>query len=211
MSQADGTYKNKQLDLNCYCHGGAAADFNDDGYADVVLASPPVLERVAYLKNNKDGTFSEAVGRIEGTEKKSIWSLDIIDPNNDGKFDLVLFGGNLTGIDSWNYNSKIIINDGSNSFKNTSQAVYLPADVRGETGAADIVAKDGKIALLRFLPNFNNGQFVKADINIVIYSYPIMSTIYDQVVGVDKDTVWFTLYNGNIMNAFAHNPYSVKF
>lgn len=214
LSQTDGSYKNKQLDLNCYCHGASAADFNGGGFADVVLASPPVLDRVAYLKNNKDGTFSEEINKFPSLYKKSIWGIEFLDADGNGTFDLALNGGIKTGDVLWDYNARIILNSNNNSF-NSSSEILFPLDKEADTGWSDIIIKDNKVAVLKYydtspLEKWPDGSN-KKDLYVEILNFPVMSLVSSAKVAPDKDTVWFTLYNGNIMNAFSHNPYSVKF
>jgi hypothetical protein len=218
LSQADGSYKNVELPIVCYCHGATAADFDGNGYADVVMASPPVLGRLVYLKNNRDGTFADRPDLLPAsTTAKSIWSLDFVDVNGDGKFDLATFGsenilGNnadpalikttTPGQSSWDWPMTIFINDGTNQFSDRLQKATLPFTALGDPW--DIIAKGGKIALLR-APNNQTGK-----IQVQVLAYPSMNQL-SLTQEPALDTVWFTLYNGAIVGAFSSNPFTVPF
>ncbi|MBR7800500.1 FG-GAP-like repeat-containing protein [Undibacterium fentianense] len=216
LSQADGKYKNFQLELNCYCHGAAAADFNNDGYADIVLASPPVLGRLAYLKNNHDGSFSDVQDKLPpSTNRKSIWSLDFIDANKDGLFDLAVYGSennlgwnvdpskisqSTPGTSPWDIPFTIFLNS-HNSFSDDAR-ITLPCSAQGDI--LDIIFVENKIAFLRASNNPSGTMQVQT------LSYPSMQQL-NLVKIKNEDTVWFTLYNNSIVGAFAWNTYVIRF
>lgn len=206
LSQANGTYKNIDMGFNCYCHGAAAADFNGNGYADIVVASPPVLGRLKYLKNQKDGSFTDQPTLVpESTVRKSIWSLEFIDINNDGKLDLALYGSENTiantipGTQPWDWQPTIFVNDGTNKFTDGLAQVKLGYTYLGDV--LDIIVKDSKIAILRAGKN---------SLIVQTFSYPTLA-VTSMVNERLDDTVWFTLYNNNIVGAFASNEYTVPF
>lgn len=207
LSQPDGTYKNLDTGVRCYCHGASAADFNNDGFADVIATDPNINRQVIYLKNNHDTTFTKRLDLTPaGTFNKALYSLELIDVNNDGKQDLVLLGseqstGGLLG-QPWDYQSVIFFNDGSNVFTDGKQTLSMPTDASA-TNVLDIIVKDSKIAVLR--TNLDGSKLM-----VDIYAFPTMTVISSTAVPV-ADTVWFILYNGNIVDLFSSNPYSVPF
>lgn len=218
LSNLDGTYKNVELPLVCYCHGAAAVDFDGTGFADIVVASPPVLNRMAYLKNKRDGTFLDSPILIpQSTNNKSIWSLDFVDINNDGAYDLAVYGSENNN--GWNADPKLIglttpgtapfdwqptifLNDGSNQFSDKNKLVKLPFTANGDV--LDIIVKDSKIAVLRAANNINNKLIIQ------LYAYPSITLLSTTLVP-NMDTVWFRLYNYTIINEFSSNPYSIPF
>jgi hypothetical protein len=207
LSQSDGTYKNIDAGFNCYCHGAAAADFNSDGFADIVVASPPVLGRVVYLKNNKDGTFTDSPSLIPAsTFNKSIWSMEFVDVNSDGKFDLAMYGsehGNGTpGGTTWDWQPTFFINSGTNIFSDTMQQVKAPFSLNGD--ALDIIVGNGKIAFTRS----DNNPTKKYQVQIL--SFPSMTQLSVTDIGA-LDSPWFNLYNGNIVGMWVYNNYSISF
>lgn len=213
LSQPDGTYKNVEEPIICYCHGASAADFGGNGYADVIITNPLDGEQPHFLINNKDGTFAQDYSRLSDDVKpwhfanqtflysRPIYSLELIDFNSDGKVDLFI-GGN-EGVDvNQNWQTSIYLNDGTNNFK--SSAIRLPNDiVLGYSLALDIIYKDSKIALLRTSLDYSK-------LEVQVLSYPSLAVLSTTSVKV-MDTLWFTLYNGNIVNSFAENPYLVPF
>lgn len=208
LSQPDGTYKNVQLNFICYCHGSAAVDFNGDGFADVVVASPPVIGRVAYLKNNRDGTFTDTPSLIPAsTFNKSIWTVDLLDVNGDGKIDLFVAGSeNVTGPTGvsgqhpWDVQPTFFINDGTNFFSDKLQKQKLPFS--NLTGVSDVIIGAGKIAFYR------GAAFTGDTAKVQIMSYP--DFVQTKLVQVGKeDTPFFNLYNGNIVGTWDYNAYVV--
>jgi hypothetical protein len=127
LSQPDGTYKNTVVDITLYAHGGAAVDFNATGYADVVLTNTitPGGQPV-YLRNRSDGTFSLDStkqlpgGSVNGSSSR-IYSAEIIDINDDGKFDLLFGGIDTAGCCAWP--TSVSINNGANTFANITSTI----------------------------------------------------------------------------------------
>lgn len=125
LSQKDGTYTNRQMDFTCYCHGAAAADFNRDGYADIVVGDFLGGKGAYFLNNNKDGTFTVDTARLPESVKYkgAIFSVEIVDLNNDGKLDVWLAGNEK------DWPTSFFVNDGSNVYANAQQ-VLMPSDAR---------------------------------------------------------------------------------
>lgn len=207
LSQPDGTYKNVDAGFNCYCHGAAAADFKGDGYADIIVASPPILGRLVYLKNNRNGTFTDTPSLVPTqTIQKSIWSMEFVDSNRDGKFDLALYGSehNLVtpGSHPWDWQPTIYLNDGTDTFSDGSGQIKAPFSTNGD--AVDIIVGNGKIAFSRSSNNPTNRFQVQ------ILSYPEMKELSITDIGT-IDTPFFNLFNGNIVSSWSYNSYSIKF
>jgi hypothetical protein len=189
----------------CYCHGATAADFSGKGYADLVLADPVVLNRAVYLKN-QNGTFVDTPAKLPDTNRKTIWNVEFVDANADGKQDLALLGSNAVQPASWQFPARVILNDGSDSFDGSKSVLSIPVDQFGETEATDIIVKDGKIYLLKAV--YLNGAAI-ASLYVMSYNVPTMTQASNAKVADDKDTLWFTIYNGKVVNEFASNPYTV--
>jgi hypothetical protein len=208
LSQADGTYKNIDAGFRCFCHSAAAVDFNGNGYSDVIVGSPVILERIAYLKNNKNGTFTDTLGLVPAsTNNKAIWTLEFVDVNNDGKYDLATAGsensipGTIAGSQSSDWQPTIFVNDGSN-FYSDQRAIKIPMHPIYNS-PLDIIVKDSKIALLSV-----NEFYTKA--GVTIYSVINGAQLGEISISVG-DAVWFTLFNGNVVNTFADSTYSIPF
>jgi hypothetical protein len=72
-----------------FYHGAAAADFNNDGYPDIVLSN-------VLLINNKDGTFTPASSGISNAilpgQEPQYYSFEALDVDGDGKMDVIAGG-----------------------------------------------------------------------------------------------------------------------
>lgn len=202
LSQADGTYKNTGAGFKCSCFGAAAADFKGDGFADLVFADPPTFGRVVYMKNNRTGTFTDTPSLIPAsTRDKTIWAVEFVDVNQDAKFDLALFGfeddvsdGQPAKASEWP--PTFFINDGSNVFSDAVLQVRLPF-VKGLV--RDVIVQDSKIVLMR--------SYSSSQLQIQVYAYPSLALTV-QYFEPDRDTAWFTLFNGQISEAYTRSPFT---
>lgn len=125
LSQSNGRYKTDYLtasesDTGFY-HGGSANDFNGDGYPDVVVTTFNGL--VVYI-NDKTGKFVRSSEYAFPPTQKTVFQVEAIDVNNDGKFDLVY------GAIEWGYAepTAIELNPGNNKFTGTPSMVIPPVD-----------------------------------------------------------------------------------
>ena len=160
LSQPNGTYQNVVVPVTCFCHAASAADFDGDGFADVVVTDNMFKYRPFFLKNNRNGTFSEDLTRLPGVSNpetdpdalhtKSIFTAELIDFRRSGKYDLFLAGsepganGPATRHD---FVPQILTNDGSNKFIGTARQ-RLPVNTTYGM-ALDIVYIGDKIYLSR--------------------------------------------------------------
>lgn len=156
MSQQNGVYANKLASFVCYCHSASAADVNNNGYADLVIADPGIALTPFYLVNNKDGSFTPDFSRMPASvakfsypgqstvHAKQIYTIELVDLERRGKFDLFI-GANepnsfVTPVpaDSPNYFlSSFYRNDGNERFPdagrlaipNLDPAFGLPLDI----------------------------------------------------------------------------------
>jgi hypothetical protein len=95
LGQRDGTYKNVELPVLdfCRCSSASAADINGDGYPDIVLTDDYRSTGLYFLINNKDGTFTVDYNRFPiETLRKALFAVELIDFNNDKKYDIVIAG-----------------------------------------------------------------------------------------------------------------------
>ena len=140
---------------NSLPYGTVAADFNNDGFADVASAIYN-KNQLAVLLNNGDGTF-QPVLRFPGFQGPIFLAAG--DLNNDGNIDLVAIsqGGNLTPGALVVYQGN---GDGSFSHSNTyrlgeNATTATLADFNGD-GKLDVaVANQGAGAVMVFLGNGN--------------------------------------------------------
>ena len=87
LGKGDGTFTTPGIVIPS---GGLAADFNGDGILDLISSTgnyPNIV--VTYLQGNGDGSFAAPV-----TISSGVWQpIAIVDMNQDGKPDIVAYGG----------------------------------------------------------------------------------------------------------------------
>jgi len=213
MSQPDGSYKNVAAPITCYCHGAAAAVLNTQGYADIVVVDPYVNKQPFMLINNKDGTFKPDYTKMPGATApvmfniaygRQIYSVELIDFNSSGKFDL-WFGG-IDDNSNSAFAASIFTNTGTDNYTNAVQTV-LPSATGAEaadTNPLDIVYLNGAIYLSRVNIAYSEYSIQKID-----YKTLSQSEIYSHVGPyADGDTTieWLTYYNGYLtsLNGIDH-------
>jgi len=115
---------NAGLNYTCIAGGSIVDDFNNDGYADIVLSSWSLTEPMRYYRNNTDGTFtdisdSSGLGYLTG-------GLNIVqtDYNNDGFKDIFVLRGGWKGKFGKNPNS-LLRNNGDGTFTDVTKASGL--------------------------------------------------------------------------------------
>ena len=131
--------------------GTEIADFNNDGYLDIVIL---VKSTQAVYLNDGAGNFGTGVN-IAGISSLEAYEVEVGDLDGDGDVDLIVadddgssFGG--TG------NSLLLFNDGSGSFTQiTSMPMTTADDDTWDTTVGDF---DGDGSLDIVFANFNSGQ-----------------------------------------------------
>jgi len=210
LSQTDGTYKNALLPITAYAHGGSVADFDGNGYADIIYTDTSIRMEPFYLLNNKDGTFTEDSVCIPKSLQKftcftnskcgrPIYSMEFIDFNNDGKYDIWV-GGSIHAADANgffnNISSEIFYNPGNSVFS-TVNPIVLPTSL--VTGVAlDVLIEAGKIAILNTL------DYAGASIDIIDIIANTLTTPYTHSGVYSNGSSWFDwiiFFNGNIVPA----------
>jgi hypothetical protein len=186
LSQADGTFKNVTLPVTCFCHSASAADVNGDGFPDVLVVDNMIQQTPFFLINNKDGTFSKDITRLPSdTKYKPIFTAELIDFANTGKYDAFLGGHEQDPSASWP--STILPNDGTGNFVSTAR-VTLPS-LQGYGFPTDIMYKSGAIYLARTIDlstNFYRG----AAIQKVAYPSLASQSIYQHTTPYPSGSLW---------------------
>jgi hypothetical protein len=147
LSQPNGQYTNVTLPFTGFFHSASAADFNGNGHADVVVVDPIVSGMPYFLVNNGDGTFTKSTTRLTCAACKNtqIYTTELIDFNNTGKFDLFLAGtapdGNANNPNP--FIPTIFKNAGDNTFTQASET-QLPYNPQYET-TLDVLTVNGAI------------------------------------------------------------------
>jgi FG-GAP-like repeat len=143
MSQANGSYKNIDSGFNCYCHYATAAEMNKKGFADIFVTDGVGNPQPYFLINNGDGTFTQNLNKtpldalpyfFPGQtipHPMNIYVAELIDINNDGKYDLFLAGDELGGVVCRQYSfckfpPHLYLNDGTNDFTRLKSISFPP-------------------------------------------------------------------------------------
>ena len=217
LSQPNGQYKNIDTGINCYCHKATAAELNKKGFADIAVVDPQVNHQPYFLINNGDGSFTPDFSKMPTSTLPfyfpgsniahgfNIYEIELLDINNDGKFDLFLAGdevgikGSCTTFQFCFYPSNLFINDGSNVFTKTSP-ITLPQDPTYSL-TLEVVLSKNNLYLMRVpvdyssgtriqkiqLPSLNSTTIYTTPMNFV---YQNNSTYFDRILP----------YNGNIIS-----------
>ncbi len=163
VNKGDGTFEEKEIGVTEKGTRGtlAYADVNGDGYLDIlvggVLPNEDALSGgdgtktyTLYL-NNKEGGFVKHQEFSEYFEDNTTQSAKFGDWNNNGSFDLIVTGWNLTqGNES---RTSLYLNDGQGNF--TLSDVELPGVSEGAVELADF-NNNGKLDVL-ITGNCNSG------------------------------------------------------
>lgn len=219
MSQPDGTYKNIDSGIRCYCHGAAAADFEGNGFADIVATDTDVGHSPFFLKNMRDGSFKKTyVGMptsvqpfsVPGQVKEyfyQIRAVELIDFENTGKFDLVLLGAQVGSLMDWK--PRVFKNPGNNDFSSAS-SIVLPVDAKFND-SLDIIYANGYIYLLN-VDNRTGGEILQK----INYSNLDAQTIFTtaslpngRFPNGSQTTFWMLNYQGNIVGLKSEEFFSV--
>ena len=159
LSQPDGTYKNSTLPFTGFFHSASAADFGGKGFADIVVADPLIAGTPYFLINNGDGTFTKSTTRLPSVIKygtngsqpdltctsncaAQIYTVELIDFNSTGKYDLFL-GGTAPDGNGGDWVPTIFKNNGDNTYSQTN-VTELPYNSTYEL-ALDVLSVNGAV------------------------------------------------------------------
>jgi enediyne biosynthesis protein E4 len=91
-NNGDGTFTDITIEAGIvyegYGLGIAVSDFNKDGFPDIYISNDYIANDLLYL-NQKDGTFSNVIGKYLSYQTKSSMGNDVADMNNDGFTDIL--------------------------------------------------------------------------------------------------------------------------
>jgi hypothetical protein len=160
-----------------FYHGASAADVNGDGYPDLVVANIQNIPSVYFLINLGNGSFIKDTTRTSEVNPGGMFSVELLDVNQDNNVDLLIAGHEFEG-----FPSKILYGDGTGFFGSTS---YTIPGVTGSGIVVDFTLIDGyKLYVNRVIdptigPGLYNGYTVQL-VDLRTYT----STIIDSKPGV---------------------------
>jgi hypothetical protein len=165
LSQPDGAYKSTTLtNIQGFVHSVAAIDTTGSGYADLVFSGiGPFgngnIQRPVYYTNNHDGTFS-ATTKLDSSVLDSVYTIEPIDLNGDGKYDLVFSGtessSNVDPTVAQSMQSVIYYNDGSYNFGPSSKHLLPQTGSTYGTILDMVYTTTGKLVVERTVDNSQN-------------------------------------------------------
>lgn len=122
LSKSRGVYATTDIGNVDFAHGASAADINNDGYPDIVVATGG---DVYFYINQGNGSFIKDTTKIISGEYtlSHYYSVELIDINNDDKLDLLVGGNDYAA----GHPTRILYGDGS-TFGKTSKIIPTVKD-----------------------------------------------------------------------------------
>jgi hypothetical protein len=224
LSKSDGTYENKVLSHdgkyeNCFCHGGAAGDIDNDGNIDILLSdsfsTDPAFEefrkwdgnvgQLHILLGDGNGNFKLKTDLPESLLDCCYYSSDLYDFNGDGYLDIWASGGAPHGT----YQERNIIAYSREGQFFEEDIVDLPTDGK-HTFSGDFIVNDGYVYLGGINIDFSKASYywgyAITKIPIDGSSYEVIyehEGWYDDVCdpngGTDSWIKWLIIEDGNIV------------
>lgn len=135
LSKSRGVYTTIDIGNVDFSHGASAADINNDGYPDIVVATGT---DVYFYINQGNGSFVKDTTKIIHGDYNldQYYSVELIDINNDGKIDLLVGGNDFIA----KHPTRILYGDG-NTFGKTSKIIPT---VKGSGTVLDFTYIDSK-------------------------------------------------------------------
>ena len=141
-----------------YYHDGSTADFNNDGFMDIMLADT-VSNRLKVYINNGKGKFTKKNKYFPQYSSIRTFTTEIFDINDDGYFDVFL-GGHEDG-GGGGMPTKILFGNKDNKFS-TKEMKFVP-NVKGYENVLDVIRIKDHLFIVRTAsrPNFYEGAVIQ--------------------------------------------------
>jgi hypothetical protein len=189
-------------------HGASAADLNGDGYPDIAVADQKANDRnksaVYFLINNKDGTFTKDTSNFAGWSRLAVWSIELLDWNQDGQLDLWTAGQDESD-NSGGLQSSFVPLVGSMRF-DESKRVLLP-DAPGWKLPLDIILNGNIVYIVRTPTNYGGTAIQRINMTDKSASIIYTSTVEVNLPPVKPDCQgmggswvdWMRVFKGQII------------
>ena len=223
LSQEDGTYINSEVEgtERAYAHGASAADINNDGNVDIVLADfkyENFNRPVRFLMGHGDGTFTTDTSRIPLTRadynSSAFWSTELIDVDSSGSPSLIIGGSEQNSTSSQDKVPTLIFKN-INGYYAGVPTVIPPLDsIDGQENIVlDFISLKNQFYVLRAMATYAGGTTLqKIDLKIlqstVIYTHTGTYEVRDSenlIIGGNPSN-WIdfiTIRNGHIVSVDA--------
>ena len=120
-------------------HGGASADIDSDGDIDVFITDLRSIDAPFFLINDGNGSFALDTDRVDGLERKALYTAELVDVDGDSHLDL-LAGGHEYEVYGNALPTQILWGDSTGTYS-MGRATVLPA-VIGHGVVVDIDVSD---------------------------------------------------------------------
>ena len=182
LSDGADTYNVKKFTDNVgFYHDGDIADFNDDGFNDILVVDQGKSKKAYVYLNDGLGNFTKSNKFFPQSSKwPGAYGTEIIDVNDDGQFDVGMFGHEESG---WKpHKTMILLNDGSNKFS-SKKSLVVPA-IKGWGTVLDMIVEGDNLFVLRssYKPRYQGVMIQQVDVKT-------MKTI---ATLKNKDAQWYS-------------------
>ena len=147
ISNGPNNYTVKSFGSVGFYHDGDVADFNGDGYMDIIQVNMSKSKKAEVYLNDGNGNFAKTNKYFsQFASFRGAYGTEVIDINGDGLFDIGMFG-HENKESSGPIQTMILINNGSNKFTKNNRVV-VPA-VNGWGTVMDMFVEGNNLFVLR--------------------------------------------------------------
>lgn len=134
------------VDIMSHAGGVVVADFDGDGWLDIMVSSSGPLDQMHLFHNNGDGSFSDVTRKSGLMGEIGGLNLVLTDYNNDGHPDVLVLRGGWWSKQGC-YPMSLLRNNGDGTFDDVTEAAGLLSEAPTQTAAWADVDGDGWLDL----------------------------------------------------------------